>query len=56
MEFKYNFFIILKSSHFFNFIQYFYGTALILAAESGYTEIARLLLMQEGIDINAKNV
>lgn len=58
-------FMISKSSflitfYFFNdlwdSIPTFDDTALILAAENGHKEIVRLLLTQEDININAKNI
>ena len=32
------------------------NTALILASKNGHTEIAKLLIEQEGIDINTQDV
>ena len=32
-----------------------FGTALMIASERGHTEIVKILVEQEGIDINAKN-
>ena len=37
-------------------IKYFNNTALIYAALNGHTEIVRLLLENEEIDINFKNI
>ena len=31
-------------------------TALMIATENGHTEIVKILLEQEGIDINAKDI
>lgn len=38
------------------FFKTFDRTALILAAANGYTEIVRLLLSQESIDVNIKDI
>lgn len=39
-----------------NFIQSFDKTALINAAKKGYIEIVELLLNQENIDVNIKDI
>ena len=42
-------------THIWKFIK-LYKTALIKASEKGHTKIVKILLEQEGIDINAKNI
>ena len=45
----------LFQNHYWNFIKLFY-TALIWASRIGHTEVAKVLIEQNGIDINDKNV
>lgn len=44
------------NSSLWNLFGTFNYTALIYAADKGHTEIVRLLLKQEGIEINNKNI
>ena len=46
----------LKFQNYFWDLFKLFNTALIWAAQTGKTEIVKLLLEQEGIDINAKNI
>lgn len=50
------FYIVEIMNHFWNLILTFNRTALIFAALKGHTEVVRLLLEQENIDINLKSI
>ena len=57
MIFKSNFFnMIVKLKYLWNLTRIFNWTALICAIVEGHKEIVELLIRQEGIDINIKNV
>ena len=57
MIFKSNFLnYIEKLNYLWNLNQTFNKTALIHAAEEGHEEIVELLISQEGIDINMKDI
>ena len=43
-------------NHFWNLITTFNRTALVFAASKGHTEVVKLLLAQENIDINLKTI
>ena len=45
---------LIFQNNIWNFFKLF-GTALILASEDGHTEIVKILVEQEGIDVNAKD-
>ena len=57
MKFKSNFFHAISNlNDFWDFLLTFNETALICAVSEGKTEIVELLLKQEGIDINMKDI
>ena len=57
MVFKsYFFHRIAKLNDLWNLTRTFHNTALILASYNGHKEIVELLLRQEGIDINIKEI
>ena len=57
MIFKSNFFHdIKKLNDLWNLTRTFNYTALIWAAQIGYKEIAEILIRQEGIDVNIKDI
>ena len=57
MEFKSNFFHDIENLKYLqNLTRTFNYTALIYASRDGYKEIVELLIRQEGIDINKKNI